>query len=239
LHGGANPTHLQPVADLISGNTGNGIALETGTSFSQILNNELGFTRLGAPSLPNSGAAIVVNDSTDNTITGNQIACFAAGTRIAALRGEVAEEALRVGDRVRTVLGRRSDAVIWIGHRVVDCRRHPEPRKVWPVRIAAAAFGRGRPPRALLLSPDHAVFANGVLIPAKHLINHRSIEKLTPDRIAYYHVELSHHAVLLAEGLPVESYLDTGGRGNFVADDGTIRLFADFAPRPQDVPRIW
>ena len=33
--------------------------------------------------------------------------------------------------------------------------------------------------------------------------------------IDYYHVELDQHAILLAEGLPAESYLDTGNRGFF------------------------
>ena len=33
--------------------------------------------------------------------------------------------------------------------------------------------------------------------------------------VTYYHVELDRHAVLLAEGLPVESYLDTGNRAFF------------------------
>jgi T5SS/PEP-CTERM-associated repeat protein len=61
--------------------------------------------------------------------------------------------------------------VVWIGHRTVDCSRHPEPRKVWPVRISAGAFGPGRPCRDLFLSPDHAVYVADVLIPVKHLIN--------------------------------------------------------------------
>ena len=33
-----------------------------------------------------------------------------------------------------------------------------QPRKVWPVRVAAGAFGPGRPHADLWLSPDHAVY---------------------------------------------------------------------------------
>ena len=38
--------------------------------------------------------------------------------------------------------------------------------------------------------------------------------------MTYYHVELDRHAVLLAEGMPAESYLDTGNRGIFVNEPG-------------------
>ena len=37
--------------------------------------------------------------------------------------------------------------------------------------------------------------------------------------------------MILAEGLPVESYLDTGDRANFANAGETIRLFPDFAAR--------
>lgn len=161
------------------------------------------------------------------------VACFAAGTRIAMARGEVAVERLAVGDVVRVVLGDAPAPVVWIGHRVVDCRSHPDPRRVWPVRVRAGAFGPGRPKRTLFLSPDHAVYVNGVLIPVKHLINGTSIAQAQVDSVTYYHVELAEHDVLLAEGLPVESYLDTGDRANF-ANSAVVRQFPDFSARAWD-----
>jgi hypothetical protein len=33
--------------------------------------------------------------------------------------------------------------------------------------------------------------------------------------VEYFHVELRTHSILLAKGLPSESYLDTGNRGFF------------------------
>ena len=122
----------------------------------------------------------------------------------------------------------------WIGHRRVDCRQHPKPRTVWPVRIAAEAFGSGRPARDLLLSPDHALFVDGVLIPVKYLINGTSVVQVPVDTITYYHVELSRHDVLLAEGLAAESYLETGGRRMFANGGGPIALHPDFAARVWD-----
>ena len=165
-----------------------------------------------------------------DSATGNnyiQVQCFAAGTRIAGPHGEVSVEALRVGDNVALAEGGVAD-VVWIGHRTVDAARHPQPRKVWPVRIAAGAFGAGMPRRDLLLSPDHAVFVENVLIPVKCLINGSTIVQLPVDSVSYYHVELAQHDVILAEGLPVESYLDTGDRSDFANGGGPVRLHPDF-----------
>jgi Hint domain len=47
--------------------------------------------------------------------------------------------------------------------------------------------------------------------------------------IDYFHVELPSHDVVLAEGLPVESYLDCGDRHTFANSGGVTMLFADFA----------
>jgi hypothetical protein len=66
----------RPIATIVSGNTGNGITLESGTSFTQVLNNIIGFDINGAP-LPNTGQPIAVNASNNNTIVGNQISYFA------------------------------------------------------------------------------------------------------------------------------------------------------------------
>jgi len=71
------------------------------------------------------------------------------------------------------------------------------------------------PARPLVLSPDHAVFTDGVLIPVRYLINGASIAQIPTERVGYWHVELERHDVLLAEGLPCESYLDTGKSRRF------------------------
>ena len=119
--------------------------------------------------------------------------------------------------------------VVWVGRRRVDCRRHPEPRKVWPVRVRAGAFGVGAPRRDLWLSPDHAVFVRDVLIPIKLLINGTSIEQVPMDEVTYYHVELPEHDILLAEGLTAESYLDVGDRSNFTNGGGPVALHPDLS----------
>jgi hypothetical protein len=174
------------------------------------------------------------------------VPCFRAGTRILTNRGEVAVEELLVGDLVQTMLGEAGQGeaaldktglgdtgapIIWIGQREVDCARHPKPKQVWPVRVAAGAFGPGRPHTDLFLSPNHAVYVNEVLIPIRHLIDGSTITQVPVDRVTYYHIELPQHDVVLAQGLPAESYLDMKDRSDYANGPGPIRLYPNFYTR--------
>jgi hypothetical protein len=158
-----------------------------------------------------------------------EVTCFAAGTHILTARGDVRVEELRENDLVATHLGRFAP-VVWIGRRRIDCSRHPRPELVRPIRVVAGAFGEGRPQRDLWLSPDHAVFVDERLIPVRLLANGMTI---LPDQevrsVEYFHVELDAHSILLAEGLPSESYLDTGNRDMFDNAGGMTVLHPDFA----------
>jgi collagen type I/II/III/V/XI/XXIV/XXVII alpha len=159
------------------------------------------------------------------------VPCFAEGTRIRTTIGFVPVEELREGMELPTMIGGMPAPIIWLGRRELDCLTHPRPEGVWPVRVAAGAFGPGRPGRDLLVSPDHAIYVNGALVPAKCLINGGSIIQVRQDRVTYFHVELPHHDVILAEDLPVESYLDTGERDKFDRHGEMIRLRTEFKER--------
>jgi hypothetical protein len=173
--------------------------------------------------MPGLAGARVTSDGSNSFIT----ACFASGTSIATARGVVRVEALREGELVVTATGRLAP-VRWIGHRRVELRRHPSPHDVMPVRVRAGAFGLGLPVRDLVLSPDHAVFVDGYLVPIRHLINGVSIVQEVRANVTYWHVELDRHGVILAEGLACESYLDTGNRSAFEGE-AAVMLHADFA----------
>jgi hypothetical protein len=241
---------------VITGGTLSGLGVTGGNTLTVSDSGNGGTDQLiFSSAISTSGFSIVNN----NTI---QVACFAAGTRIATETGLVAVEDLRVGDQVITVDGHANTrtrsglshietamvdpadaprgSIVWIGQRTVNCRAHPKPETVWPVRIAAGAFGENVPVCDLYVSPDHAVFLNDVLVPVKLLINGTSIRQVKRDRVTYFHVELPRHAVILAEGLTVESYLDLGDRADFRNGGETIRLFPDFAARfAPDVASAW
>ena len=177
------------------------------------------FTKASFQTTPDSGAG-----------TNIFLACFAGGTRIATDQCDVAVEDLLIGDRVRLARSGGLAPIVWIGHRTIDCTRHAKPQTVWPVRIMAGAFAPGVPSRDLWLSPAHAVFVDDVLIPVKHLINGVTIMQVPVGAISYWHVELPAHDVLLAEGLPAESLLDTGDRSVFDnGDNAAVQLHPDFS----------
>ena len=151
-------------------------------------------------------------------------ACYAAGTGIRTPRGEIPIEALCVGETVRTHFAGTA-RIRWIGTRRIDCRRHPDPAEIRPIRIAAGAFGPGLPERDLRLSPDHAVALDGALVPIRLLANGGSIaQDAACAQVQYLHLELDRHDLVFAEGLPAETYLDTGNRAMFETASGPLLL---------------
>ena len=208
-------------ANVFSGNIGNGIEIAGNASGVTIGLNTIGLTTNGGTILANGIDNLVIAGTTQNII----LACFAAGTRIRTARGDVAVEALVVGDDVALAgQGSATRPIRWIGHRRIDCQRHPRPTDVWPVRVRADAFGAGLPCRDLWLSPDHAVFIDGALIPIRCLVNDGSVAQQDRAEVTYFHIELDLHDVMLAEGMPCESWLDTGNRADFANGGQVVRL---------------
>ncbi len=68
-----------------------------------------------------------------------------------------------------------------------------------------------------------------MLIPVKYLIDRISVVQERCDRIAYHHLELARHDVVLAEGLPAETLLPGSGAGVFENAAGPIALYPDLA----------
>ena len=144
-----------------------------------------------------------------------QVICFYPGTLIATPDGPRAVESLAIGDLVLIHKGATAP-VRWMGRQTVSTR-FGDPTRVLPIRIAAGALGEGLPLRDLLVSPDHAILVGGVLVQAGALVNGATIlrERAVPERFTYHHVELATHALILAEGVPAETFVDNVERGAF------------------------
>ncbi|MDE2319487.1 MAG: Hint domain-containing protein [Rhodospirillales bacterium] len=146
------------------------------------------------------------------SLTNGTPICFMAGTAIATPDGEVLVENLKPGDFVLTADG-SAQSVRWLGRQTVS-RLFADPLRVNPIRILQGALGDGLPRRDLLCSPDHAFLLDGILVQAGALVNGVTIlrENTAPEMFVYYHVELSSHALILAEGVPAETFIDNIAR---------------------------
>lgn len=156
--------------------------------------------------------------------------CFAAGTRIATEAGEVPVERLRPGDRVVTAHGGPLlQPLVWVGRIHVALFRLRERARVAPILFAAGSLGDGVPYRDLRVSPSHALFLGGRLVPAALLVNGRTIVQEAWCRaVTYHHIELEGHGLVVAEGAVTETYLDDGNRWLF-EEGGIAALSLDFA----------
>jgi hypothetical protein len=74
------------------------------------------------------------------------------------------------------------------------------------------------PTRDLYVSPDHGIFIEGVLCNAVTLINGttiRQVNQVPNHGIRYYNIETKAHELIMAEGCPVETFIDYVDRAKF------------------------
>ncbi len=134
------------------------------------------------------------------------VPCFVSGTRILTPLGARLVEVIAVGDLVVTAQG-QAVPVLWHGRRnlkAADLFSNPQHR---PIRLRAGSYGCQRD---LLLSAQHGVRVTGLdgdcLVRAGHLIGKGARLALGLREVCYHHLLLPAHAIILAEGAPVESF---------------------------------
>lgn len=174
---------------------------------------------------------------------GGGVPCFAGGTRIRTRRGEIAVEALRVGDSVLTV-DDGYQPIRWIGSRHLssgDLAMSPQLR---PIRIRPGALGAGVPEVDLVVSPQHRVLVQAavaermfgeaeVLVAAKHLLALDGVEVAgAMAGVTYWHILFDGHQLVFSAGAVTES-LYTGSEAlksvSTAARDEIFALFPQLA----------
>jgi Hint domain len=168
-------------------------------------------------------------------LTFTYVPCYLAGTRLRTPTGWVEVQNVVTGDVVLTADG-AEERVRWVGQHAHDHDEALANPRVTPVLIRKGAFAEAVPVQDLYVSPDHAVLVGGVLAQAQALVNGNSIVNAVPDgEVVYYHVELRRHALLLAEDLPAESFIDNVDRPAF--DNWDSRFTPTVAMVEMELPR--
>lgn len=129
------------------------------------------------------------------------VPCFAPGTLIATPTGARRVETLAAGDAVLGLDG-QARALIWVGAWQGDAGDLAHRA----VRIREGAFGPGRPARDLVVSPSHAIWLEGVLVPAANLLDGVLVVREPGCPASYHHIATAEHGLVLAEGLPAETF---------------------------------
>ncbi len=163
---------------------------------------------------------IQITDGTD-IITVNfseieEIICFARGTLIKTMKGELPVEDLKAGDMVLTKDAGYQE-IRWINGRVVPAAMLEANPALYPIKIAKGALGENYPSSDLYVSPQHRVLVNWelaqemfgepeVLIAAKKLLGMNGVEVVTQiDEVEYFHFLFDEHQIVYSNGAETES----------------------------------
>ncbi len=144
------------------------------------------------------------------------VICFARGTLINTIEGDIPVENLKVGDLVLT----KDDGYLpirWIKGRAIPASALAENPKLCPIRIAKGALGKNYPSSDLYVSPQHRILVQSkialrmfgepeVLIPAVKLLAFEGVETVTDlDEVEYFHFMFDEHQIVYANGTEAES----------------------------------
>ncbi|MCP9320087.1 Hint domain-containing protein [Acetobacter persici] len=170
----------------------------------------------------NEGTKFTVTTKDGKTyLNAVDVVCFLAGSMIRTLDGDVAVENIQIGDEVVTFDWKTGAEnvrpVVWAGTARATVHADLQGDEAgYPIRILKDAIADGVPYQDLLVTSEHCMFFDGKFVPVRMLVNGSSIFYDTSIvAYDYYHIETAEHAVISANGMLTESYLDTGNRRSF------------------------
>ncbi|MGB0928615.1 MAG: Hint domain-containing protein [Pikeienuella sp.] len=177
----------------------------------------------------------------DLTTDTTALICFAKGTNILTIKGEVRVEDLRIGDKVET-LDRGPRPIRWIGKRTVEGTG-----SFAPVVISKGNFGALKD---LVVSQQHRVLLDGprtarlfadvqVLAAAKHLVDGERVYIREVPAVTYFHFLFDDHQIVYSNGVATESLLP-GHPSRYGFNDAASAEILELFPqlRDRDAPDI-
>lgn len=174
-----------------------------------------------------AGVYSVTTLTTDGTYS-DTFACFLKDSLIKTQNGYVPVQDIASGEMISVFINGAEEQkeVVWVGNaHVVVNTNLPEDQARYPVRILKGAFAENVPYKDMLITSEHCLLVDGKFVPARMLVNGRSIYyDTTTTSYDYYHIETAEHSVIMADGMLTESYLDTGNRRNFQQNGKVIRI---------------
>lgn len=174
-----------------------------------------------------NAANILVVQQSDGSYQMTITKCFLSGTHIMTENGERVVEDIAVGDQIVTFKDGKEvlQTIVWVGSMDVDVNNYSNKETLYPIRIKAHAFGLNQPHRDLLVTPEHTIYVDGGLTPARMLVNGRSIiVDKSIEKYTVHHIETIEHSIILSENLLTESYLNTDNKDMFNGEAVNLRL---------------
>jgi hypothetical protein len=171
----------------------------------------------------------------------DQVVCFAEGSPIATINGEIPVERLKIGDKVLTY-DHGFQPIRWIGSSTVTFNSMND--DLVPIRIEAHAMGRGQPDRTIMVSPAHRILWKSVraeimfgepevLVAARHMVNGKNVRRETSMKtVTYWHFMFEEHEVVFSAGLKTESFFPAAYGISTMARESRqelLRLFPELA----------
>jgi hypothetical protein len=176
------------------------------------------------------GALSITGNTTTNanstcasvTPTTTKVVCYAKGSKILTPNGNIPIEDLKAGDNVISrgqikgvTCNVRDPAVkpiLWISKFTLANLSNLSR----PICIQKNALGENTPFEDLYVSPDHRILLGNLAVTAKELVNGKTIvQTFDQNTVTYYHLELDHHSVVIANGVLAETYVDRKTRQVF------------------------
>ncbi|QUS36896.1 hypothetical protein GR316_05380 [Falsirhodobacter algicola] len=174
---------------------------------------------------------VTVGNRTINFENVESILCFTPGAMIQTLGGARPVETLKIGDMVMT-RDNGLQPIRWIGQTTVKAEG-----RFAPIRIRKAMMPELT--ADLVVSPQHRMLIEGyraellfgsreVLVAAKHLVDDACVTVEEGGAVTYVHMLFDQHEVVMANGVPTESFHPASYGISGMGEEAREELFALF-----------